>query len=144
MVRRWDKPFGIVDFAFTSPDGAVVNFEEVQKRLEGIEGNEVRYDKPNAGERKRPDRYVLPFTLNLSPVLDADLNSELVKWHTTFPLTTNGFQRGELPFFCHDVTDRALRVPMSKENITHPSFAYGIKDLLIYVPESRISALTKG
>lgn len=55
-----------MDFAFTSPDGTVANFEEVQKRLEGIGGNEMRYKEPNAGERRRPDGYVLLFTSNIS------------------------------------------------------------------------------
>lgn len=119
----WDKPFGIVDYAFTSPNSAAANFEEVQKRLEAAE-TEIRYEEPRAGQRERPD-------------------GELVKWQITFPVTTGGFQRGELPFFCHDVTDRGLRVPMRKENTTHPSSAYGVKDLLIYAPEAHVKVVTK-
>ena len=50
-------------------------------------------------------------------------------------------RKGELPFFCHDVTPRALRVPDSQENTTHPSLAYGIKSLCLYIPQDRVQVL---
>ncbi|KAG9241133.1 glyoxalase-like domain-containing protein [Calycina marina] len=120
----WDKPFGIVDFAFTTVDGGGKNYAELQTRLEGIDGCEARYEKPRQGSRKRDD-------------------GQELHWHVTFPNTTNGYRRGELPFFCHDITDRSLRVPSSEKSTTHPSFAYGLKALTIFVPETRIEALIK-
>jgi hypothetical protein len=118
---RWDKPYGIVDFAFTSKD-ATVNYTELQARLEAIEDCAAPYEEPREGGRIRPD-------------------GEKVKWKVTFPIVGNGFQRGELPFFCHDITKRDLRVPFN--NTSHPSLAYGIKSLTIFVPEEKVHALAK-
>jgi hypothetical protein len=52
----------------------------------------VRYEKPREGGRKRQD-------------------GEELKWKVIWPVVGGslGIQRGELPFFCHDVTDRSLR-----------------------------------
>lgn len=82
------------------------------------------YAPSAAGARKRPD-------------------GQEVKWEVTFPIVNTGYQRGELPFFCHDVTPRILRVPSAKENLTHPKGALGIKELHIYVPEEKVKALAK-
>lgn len=84
----------------------------------------VEYVKPVAGARLRPD-------------------GKEVKWEVTFPVVDTGYKRGELPFFCHDVTDRSLRVPLNKKNVDHPSGAYGLSEMSVFVPESRISALTQ-
>ena len=120
--HHWDKPFGIVDFAFTTADGANKNFADLQTRLRATKGCDVRYEEPKQGGRKREDGVEL-------------------QWQVTFPNTTNGYQRGELPFFCHDITSRSLRVPSSAQSTTHPSFAYGIKELTVFVPETRVKAL---
>jgi len=120
--HHWDKPFGIVDFAFTTADGADKNFAGLQARLEATEECNVRYDDPRQGGRKRDDGVE-------------------IKWQVTFPNTTNGYQRGEVPFFCHDITPRSLRVPA--DSTKHPNFAYGIKELTVFVPESRVKALTE-
>ncbi|KAH8599346.1 glyoxalase-like domain-containing protein [Bisporella sp. PMI_857] len=120
----WDKPFGIVDFAFTTADGAEKNFTELQERLKAIEGCDVRYEKPREGGRRRDD-------------------GQELKWHVTFPDVTQGHTRGELPFFCHDITSRSLRVPFSEESTTHPTSAYGIRDLTVFLSEERVDALTK-
>lgn len=85
----------------------------------------MRYEKPVQGGRKRDD-------------------GQDVKWKVTFPkLESDGdkFQRGELPFFCHDITPRSLRVPT--ENTKHPTSAYGIKSMSVFVPEERVSALVE-
>lgn len=120
-IYRWDKPYGIVDFAFTS-NNATINYTELQARLQATEDCEARYEEPIEGGRKRPD-------------------GEEVKWKVTFPKVGEGFQRGELPFFCHDITKRDLRVPSA--NTSHPSSAYGIKSLMIYVPENKVDVLAK-
>jgi len=59
----------------------------------------------------------------------------------TFPIVTTGFQRGEIPFFTHDITPRSLRVPFSEKSVTHPSSALGVKSLSIFVQESKVSGL---
>ncbi|KAH7397738.1 glyoxalase-like domain-containing protein [Cadophora sp. MPI-SDFR-AT-0126] len=128
--HRWGgKHFGIIDFAFTHRTGdAAALFSELQERLDGVDWKEdaikVEYQPPVAGGRKRPD-------------------GKEVKWTVTTPVTTTGYQSGQLPFFCHDVTPRSVRVPVSEEAITHPNGAYGIKQLTIFVDESKIGALSQ-
>ncbi|PVH71155.1 hypothetical protein DL98DRAFT_521222 [Cadophora sp. DSE1049] len=128
--HRWGgKQFGIIDFAFTHRTGdAAVLFSELQERLERVtwkeDATKVEYQPPVAGGRKRPD-------------------GKEVKWTVTTPVTTTGYQSGQLPFFCHDVTPRSVRVPVSDEAVTHPSGAYGIKQLTIFVEESKIGTLSQ-
>ena len=50
-------------------------------------------------------------------------------------------QRGELPFFCHDVSPRPLRVPGGEESVRHPKGIFGMRGLGIYVPEERVGVL---
>lgn len=119
----WDKPFGIVDFAFTTSDGAMVNFADVHKRLEAA-GSEVRYETPRKGSRKKDD-------------------GTEIAWEVTFPVVGDHYQRGELPFFCHDTTERNLRAPIDESHTTHPGFGYGIKGLVVYVPEEKVDAMAK-
>lgn len=125
----WDKEFGIVDFAFTHSHGdAMVHYSELKDRLKKLDLGEgavgVEYEKPEAGARIRPDGIE-------------------IKWEVTFPVVTTGYQRGEVPFFTHDITPRSLRVPFSEESVTHPSSALGVKSLSIFAQESKVSALVK-
>jgi hypothetical protein len=125
------KEFGIIDFAFTSKNlSAEESFEEVRERLGGVHWEsgerEIGYEEPRKGGRLRDDGVE-------------------VKWQVTFPVVSEeGYQRGELPFFCHDVTERGLRVPISEESVKHPSGVVGVKSLGVYVPESREKTLGKG
>jgi Glyoxalase-like domain len=125
----WDKEFGIVDFSFAHSDGdATVLFSDLEERLKSLDWEdgavEVRYTPPQAGARIRPD-------------------GQEVKWQVTFPVVTTGYQRGELPFFTHDMTSRSLRVPFSEEIVTHPSLALGVKSLSNFIQASKGSALAK-
>lgn len=60
-----------------------------------------------------------------------------VKWAVTFPKGENGGQdlRGRLPFFCHDITPREVRVPIQTQNTTHASGATGVKELTVIVKD---------
>lgn len=100
-----------------------MNWEGVNERLEGGKTG-VRYERPREGGRKRPDGVEL-------------------QWKVTWPVVVGelAVQRGELPFFCHDITPRELRVPLEEENTKHPTFCYGIKTMGIYVPEDRAKLL---
>lgn len=128
--HRWGgKQFGIIDFAFTHRTGNAADlFSELQERLDGVQWKEseakVEYHPPVVGGRKRPD-------------------GKEVKWTVTTPITTTGYHGGQLPFFCHDVTPRSVRVPVSDEAVTHPNGVYGIKQLTIFVDESKIGTLTR-
>lgn len=105
--HRWNKPYGIIDYALTTKsdfdyDGLVVRLRDT--------GSGISYQEPEAGGRKRPD--------------GVDL-----KWKVTHPI---GAERGEVPFWCHDVTPRDRRVP---EGGSHACGALGMAGLRIEVPE---------
>ncbi|KAK4899712.1 hypothetical protein LTR27_002978 [Elasticomyces elasticus] len=131
----WDKPFGIVDFALTTHkpfDYSYTSFSRsselfftqscsiltevlicnyylaLQERLKAS-GSGVSYAKPTAGGRTMP-------------------KGQELKWKVTFPL---GAERGEVPFWCHDVTPRERRVPVSKENTKHPCGATGMFGVVV-------------
>ncbi|RFU34266.1 hypothetical protein B7463_g2042, partial [Scytalidium lignicola] len=115
-----EKKLGIIDFAFTTDEDAKTHYEGLSKRLAGSEGS-ISYAPPKAGGRKRED-------------------GQELKWEVTFP---NDVKRGQLPFFCHDVTPRTLRVPSAPENIEHPSKVYGVKSLTLVLPKERCIELVK-
>jgi len=119
------KP-GVIDFAFTHSSGdASVHFSELEQRLQDLDldgKDEVKYLAPVKGGRTRPDGVE-------------------VKWEVTFPVADRGYQRGELPFWCHDITPREVRMPFSKESTTHPCGSKGVSELQIFVPEARVGVL---
>ncbi|KAH0830831.1 glyoxalase bleomycin resistance protein dioxygenase superfamily [Fonsecaea pedrosoi] len=154
------KSPGLIDFALTTPSSAQDTFDEVTRRLEsrleqtspaqsssadevpvprvdaGDGGLGVRFRPPLAGGRKRKD-------------------GQDVQWHVTKPLLDDTaenvpkplekyFPKGRLdtPFFCHDVTDRSLRVPYAEKEIseTHPCGARGILWVEVLVPEDKIDS----
>ena len=106
-----EKQPGIIDYALTTDEDAHIHWEAMQARLANFDARLLKYDydSPVAGGRQRPD-------------------GVQVKWNVTFPKRV---QRGELPFFCHDVTPRDRRVPFSEEACTHPCRAYGVKSLTV-------------
>jgi hypothetical protein len=63
-----------------------------------------------------------------------------VKWAVTFPKGDNGGQdiRGRIPFFCHDITARNIRVPLSVESTGHPCGVLGVKQLTIVVKDQSL------
>jgi hypothetical protein len=109
-------PGTIVDWALTSPN--VKDVEAVRHRLSAGK-TDVQYDQPNAGGRIRPD-------------------GEEVKWETTFP--QKSVVRGSIPFWCHDITPRELRVPSNGVATTHPSGAIGVAEVVLVVEEDQLPA----
>lgn len=69
-----------------------------------------------------------------------------VKWAVTFPAGEKGAQagRGRVPFFCHDVTDRGVRVPLSEEKTTHSSGVLGVRGLTVLVRDQELLEETRG
>ncbi|KAG8760639.1 hypothetical protein FRC12_009530 [Ceratobasidium sp. 428] len=59
-----------------------------------------------------------------------------LKWRVTFPARKHG--RGNVPFFCQDLTPRELRVPSADIN-THPNAALGIAHIVLSIPEDKLS-----
>jgi hypothetical protein len=107
---------GWKDWCLTNPKTPEENYGSIKET----------HDKPVHGGRKRAD--------------GVD-----VKWAVTFPKGENGGQktRGRIPFFCHDITQRNIRVPLSKENTTHPCGALGITKLSIIVRDQGLLDETK-
>ena len=96
----WDKPYGVVDFALTSSEP--IDYEALKQRLEKS-GSDISYAEPKRGGRVT--------------------NGNEIKWRVTFPEKVS---RGNVPFFCEDITKRELRVPVSKESTDHPCKALGM------------------
>jgi hypothetical protein len=95
------------------PDVAAIN-----SRLEK-KNSPARYAEPIAGGRKRPDGVEL-------------------KWKVTFP---TGVERGVVPFWCHDVTEREKRIPISPEATRHASGALGVAGVRVSVDDGRVGAV---
>ncbi|KAJ4331070.1 hypothetical protein N0V95_009952 [Ascochyta clinopodiicola] len=108
-------------------DWCLTNSSSPRESWEAIGGVEGSHAEPVEGGRKRPD--------------GVD-----VKWAVTFPKGENGGQasRGRVPFFCHDVTERQVRVPLSEEKTAHPSGILGVKELTVIVRDERLLEETRG
>lgn len=117
-ARHWwgNKTPGIIDFALTST--SVEDLESTRQRVSTAGAlNGVEYTQPRAGGRDKPD-------------------GTTIKWQVTFPHGGN-VGRGAIPFWCHDVTARELRVPGSAKATQHSSGAMGILGLTLEVPETK-------
>ncbi|KAE9972879.1 hypothetical protein EG327_009355 [Venturia inaequalis] len=121
-------PGSIIDFALTSD--SVDEVEIVRKALDtlkdGDKGRElvVGYQESKRGGRKRPD-------------------GTSVEWTVTFP--TPSIERGTIPFWCHDITPRELRVPVqsAEEATKHPSCAVGASKIILVVSPERFGELCR-
>ncbi|KAF2220536.1 glyoxalase-like domain-containing protein [Elsinoe ampelina] len=112
---------GYIDWAFTSDSAEDIH--EVNERINhadtGLEG--VKYQDPRAGGRIKPDGVE-------------------IKWKVTFP---ENVRRGEVPFWCHDVTPRELRVPKDEKLTSHPSGVLGVEQLDLVVPANKLDPFKK-
>jgi hypothetical protein len=68
-----------------------------------------------------------------------------VAWAVTFPKGEKGGQniRGKVPFFCHDITSRDIRVPLDEAKTTHPCGVLGVRQLSIIVRDQAMLEETK-
>lgn len=103
------RDFGWIDWCLT-------NSLSAQESWAAIGGAGGSHAAPVEGGRKRADGVE-------------------VKWAVTFPEGEHGGQatRGRVPFFCHDVTERGVRVPLSAEGTGHGSGALGVRELTVIV-----------
>lgn len=118
------KAFGFIDFALTTP--APLDIAALRARIAGNSGSGlgIDYEDPVEGGRKRDD-------------------GTDVRWMAAGPrdaAAAGTARRGEVPFWCHDVTARALRVDMAEANTTHPSGVKGIAQFTILVPDEKMDA----
>ena len=125
------KP-GLIDFALSSmpPSTAESFHDSMCKRLaEPGQGQSsgITYEAPLAGGRTRKDGVE-------------------VKWTTMRPKTAASPEPPNrqaiptgVPFFCHDVTPRSIRVPYDDpDKTTHPCGAMGIGGVKVLVQENRL------
>jgi len=68
-----------------------------------------------------------------------------VKWAVTFPKGPKGGQasRGRIPFFCHDITARNIRVPIDHEKTSHLSGVLGVLQITVIVKDQALLEETK-
>jgi hypothetical protein len=68
-----------------------------------------------------------------------------VAWAVTFPKGEKGGQsiRGKVPFFCHDITPRNVRVPVDEAKTTHACGALGVRQFTIIVRDQVMLDETK-
>jgi hypothetical protein len=111
--------FGLQNPGWT--DWCLTNERSAQESWEAIGGLDGSHGEPVEGGRKRAD--------------GVD-----VKWAVTFPNGEHGGQksRGRVPFFCHDVTERRVRVPLSREKTGHASGVLGVKELTAIVRDEEL------
>lgn len=103
------------------------------------EADRVEYQPPVAGGRTRPDGVDVKWVRVRSYFfMTSTLTSQQ---EVTFPVVGENYQRGQLPFWCHDVTPREVRAPIAKANTTHPCGTTGVSELCVFVPEERVSVL---
>jgi Glyoxalase-like domain len=121
--HRWgEKKPGVIGFAFASSDGdAEAHFAALHERLNGLNDEKARYAPPVEGGRIRDD-------------------GQRVRWKVTLPLNIG---RGGALFFCHDITPRSLRVPLTTETTSHPCGAYGIKTIFVDLGSDPIDDFSK-
>lgn len=110
------KFLGWKDWCLTNASSPEENFEKLKES----------HGEPVRGGRKRPD--------------GVD-----VKWAVTFPKGEKGGQevRGRVPFFCHDITERGVRVPLLEERMKHPSGALGVRRITVVVKDKAVLEETK-
>lgn len=111
-------------------------------RLEADEpgdgGLGVRFKDPLAGGRKRKDGQQVSWFVT-KPRCDSEAPNVPKPIDKFFPTG-----RIDTPFFCHDVTDRELRVPAADATITtHPCGARGILSVEVLVPEVKIDSYVR-
>ncbi|KAJ0352832.1 hypothetical protein KNSL1_002412 [Colletotrichum chrysophilum] len=126
------KSPGLIDFAITNTTHSAEELVgTVNERLsEGPEkdaGLGVKFGRPIAGSRKKADGVEISWKVTRPEFSQGDKTPGQ-------ELFADG--RIDVPFFCHDVTSRAGRVPSEDEKkTTHPCGATGIAACEILVPK---------
>ena len=139
-MKVWGKKKpGLIDFALSSVESPAESYVGgVNARLKengGDGGLGVRYGQPTAGGRTRKDGVQVKWKVTRPEFSDSTHTPD----DTLFP---GG--RLDSPFFCHDVTERGVRVPFDDpEKSDHPCGATGILAVEVLVPESTIDSYVK-
>lgn len=139
-----NKSYGFIDFALTTPAGSNFDYAGLRGRINQKSGSlGIDYDQPIEGGRKREGS-----DGSGDGSGDGGGDAAEVRWKVTFPKNVVGAgvpgsdisRRGEIPFWCHDLAARSLRVDTSAANVTHPSGVKGIAQFTILVPERKMDS----
>ncbi|KAJ3488558.1 hypothetical protein NLI96_g2743 [Meripilus lineatus] len=120
------KHYGFIDFAFLGNSGDP-SIAELINRRSGTDGSQVTYLREVPGGRTRKD-------------------GEILKWLISAPsgsTSVDGDVRGQLPFFCGDLTPRHLRVPSNARDVEHPNASVGIISIQLLASPKSIHGLSK-
>ncbi|RVX70576.1 hypothetical protein B0A52_05227 [Exophiala mesophila] len=149
------KPPGLLDFALTSAQASAhETYQAVLERLaastekttsdaqgaadDSSEDLGISYKTPLAGGRKRKDGKEVSWFVT-KPLFNLEARGVPSPAQSYFP---NG--RLDAPFFCHDVSDRDLRVPYQEGDVTkHPCGALGVLSVRVVVPQAKLDAYGK-
>ena len=139
--HRWGKKqFGLIDFALTArptseeEDTAAAHYGALAQRLSaaGSPGTAlgIRYLEPITGGRKNPGGTELQWKVTF-PTLETQVTQGTYASSVT----------GAVPFLCHDVTPRTLRVDVNNvQATTHPSAVKGIAQFSVIVPPEKLES----
>lgn len=129
-MRVWgQKHPGLIDFALTSTGSPEEYVGALNQRVEGNQLG-VAYEEPVPGGRKRTDGVDVKWKVS-RPKFQVAKQTPNPKF---FP---GG--RLDAPFFCHDVTERRVRVLFDDEHATrHECGAVGISEVRVLVPPGKL------
>lgn len=134
--NNWaDRSTGLIDFALTSlppstPDSLHREIEARSRPRADGEPVDLKYTAPSSGGRTRSDGVPVKFTLMRPIPAFGGVSSPVI-------MSPSG-HRKDLPFFCHDVTERNTRIPFDdKSKTTHPCGATGISAVELRFPHAR-------
>ncbi|KAM5542788.1 hypothetical protein V8D89_003749 [Ganoderma adspersum] len=115
------KQPGWIDFAFLGNGGIPSIAETINSRADADRSG-VHYAAEVRGGRTREDGKVLEWLISAAP----------------------GEERGQLPFFCGDLTPRDWRVPLEpRTNVRHDNTAQGVAHVKLLVSLEDLAATTK-
>lgn len=94
------------------------------KRQNGNE-SDVGFTSPEAGSRSNRDAVE-------------------VKGESSRPVSSKSVNRTDVPFFCHDLTPRSVRMPFDgKKKTAHPCGAIGISAVQVIVRKARLETVAE-
>ncbi len=98
-------------------------------------------DSAEANRKRVGERYAQPVRGGRTKE-----GGEKVEWEVTFPAGEMGGQgvRGKVPFFCHDVTERRVRVPVEEEKSRHACGVLGVRGLTVVVKDEALLEEMRG
>ncbi|PIL33010.1 hypothetical protein GSI_04459 [Ganoderma sinense ZZ0214-1] len=112
------KQPGWIDFAFLGNGGVPSIAGTINARADA-DGSGAHYAAEVQGGRTREDGKVLEWLISAPP----------------------GGERGELPFFCGDLTPREWRVPLEpRSNVRHSNTARGVAHVKLLIPPEDLTA----